>query len=80
MYYATFKNIGKSDIVAFKTKSERNNWVKFKDSFSKSLNINKKNCTFKRKALFSKIAEERVIYMKHRTYEWNPEQEWYQIS
>ena len=31
MYFATFKNIGETDIAAFATEQERNDWVNFRD-------------------------------------------------
>lgn len=79
MYYATFKNIGESDIAAFKTEQERDNWVNFKDPFSIALNCNAENSTFERSAISNEEAEQRIKDMIHTEDEYNPGQEWYII-
>lgn len=60
MYYATFKDIGDSDILVFKTEKERDDWVNFKDRFSELYGISPQNAIFQRMSLDSGIAEERI--------------------
>lgn len=77
MYYATYKDIGETDIAAFKTERERDNWVNFKDPFSQTFYINADNCTFERAAMTAEEAEKRIGTMLHKKDEFNDGQEWY---
>lgn len=77
MYYATYKKIGDSDIAVFKTEQERDDWVNFKDQYSKALNVNAENCTFERMSISSETAERRMKQMLHKKDDFNPEQAWY---
>lgn len=77
MYYATYKGIGESDIAAFKTEKERNEWVNFKDPYSKTLGVNAENSTFERAVMSAEKAEQRIGTMLHRVDEFNAGQEWY---
>ena len=43
MYYATYKDIGETDIAAFQTEQERDDWVNFKDPYSKALGVDAAN-------------------------------------
>lgn len=63
MFYATFKGIGYSDIAVFQTKQDRDDWVNFRDSYSKVLRINKDSCTFERIPLSSKKAKQIIKTM-----------------
>lgn len=54
MYYATYKGIGISDITAFESEQERNEWVEFKDDFSLLCGVTKENSTFERQILTNK--------------------------
>ena len=65
-FYATYKNIGESDIAVFQTEQERDNWVNFKDSYSKTLGATSENCTFERVAMTAKEAETRIKTMLHK--------------
>lgn len=76
-FYATFKNIGVSDIAAFQTEQERDDWVNFKDPYSKALGVDAANSTFERTAMTSEEAEQRIGTMLHRKDEFNARQEWY---
>lgn len=80
MYYATYKGIGMSDITAFESEQERNDWVEFKDDFSLLCGATKENSTFERQILTNKREIERVINNKKikkiiDTY--NPKQWWF---
>lgn len=77
MYYATYKDIGKSDIAAFKDEKDRDDWVNFKDPYSKVLGVNATNSTFERVILMPEDAEQRIKFMLHIEDELNPGQEWY---
>lgn len=79
MYYATFKNIGETDITAFKTEQERDNWVNFKDPFSEALKVNAENCTFERTAMTTEEAEQKIDTMLHKKDDFNTDQDWYII-
>ena len=79
MYYATYKNIGDSDITAFKTEQERDTWVNFKDPYSKALGVTVDNCTFERMAIAAEEAEVRIKTMVHKKDEFNIGQMWYFI-
>lgn len=80
MYYATYKGIGISDITAFESEQERNDWVEFKDDFSLLCGVTKENSTFERQILTNKREIERVVNNKKiqkiiDTY--NPKQWWF---
>lgn len=77
MYYATYKDIGDTDIAAFKTEQERDYWVNFKDPFSQTFYVNADNCTFERVAMTAEEAEQRIGTMLHKKDEFNDGQEWY---
>lgn len=76
-FYATYDNIGESDIAVFQTERERDNRVNFKDPYSKALGATSENSTFERKAISSEEAELRIGTMLHREDEFNTGQEWY---
>lgn len=80
MYYATYKNIGETDIASFKTEQERNDWVNFKDPYSKAFGVNAENSTFDRTVLAAEEAEPRIKNMLHKEDEFNDGQEWYYIE
>lgn len=77
MYYATYKDIGDSDIAAFQTEQERDDWVNFKDTYSKVLGVDAANSTFERTAMAAEEAEQRIEIMLHKKDEFNAGQEWY---
>lgn len=77
MYYATYKDIGDTDIAAFKTEQERDYWVNFKDPFSQTFYVYADNCTFERVAMTAEEAEQRIGTMLHKKDEFNDGQEWY---
>lgn len=77
MYYATYKNAGNSDIAAFNTKQQRDDWVNFRDPFSKTFGANSENCTFKRMAISNEEAEQKIKHMQHTKDNINNGQEWY---
>lgn len=79
-FYATYHNIGESDIAVFKTEQERDDWVNFKDPYSKALNVDVNNATFERIAISEEEAKMRIGYMLHREDEFNPGQEWYFVD
>jgi hypothetical protein len=65
MYYATFKGIKNGDIVEFKTKIERDNWVNFKDPFSVSIGSTPEDCTYERDILNNIKIIKKVINNKN---------------
>lgn len=77
MFYATFKGIGDTDIMAFETKQERDDWVNFQDTFSKALGENADNCTFGRKRISAERAEKRIGSMNHIMDYYNPKMHCY---
>lgn len=77
MYYATFSGIGESDIAAFKTKQERDDWVVFKDEFSIVAGTNENNCIFKRSAISRNEAMKRIPFMKRESDDANQNIIWY---
>ena len=79
MYFATFKNIGETDIAAFATEQERNDWVNFRDPYSKAFGVNSENCTFERMVIPAEEAEQRIGTMLHKKDEFNVGQEWYEV-
>lgn len=80
MYYATFKNIGETDIVVFQTEQERDDWVNYQDECSIVLGANAENCTFERVAMDSEEAEQRIENMLHDGDYLNVGQEWYYVK
>lgn len=80
MYYATYKNIGETDIAAFHTEQERDDWVNFKDPYSKALGVDAANSTFERVAMTAEEAEQRIGIMLHKKDEFNAGQEWYCVE
>ena len=80
MYYATFKGIGESDIVEFKTAKERDDWVNFRDETSRILGITPNNCTFEREVLNDKNIIDEVTHdpsIQHYTDIYDKNQVWY---
>ena len=77
MYYATYKNVGESDIAVFKTRTDRDNWVNFKDPYSVALGVKPEDCTFERMAIEDSQVSSRIKNMVHMLDEFNPQQEWY---
>lgn len=75
MYYAAYK--GESDITTFKTEKERDDWVNFKDEFSRAFNLNEDNCIFERMSITAEEAELRIKTLLHMDDEFNAGQEWY---
>ncbi|MBQ2395670.1 MAG: hypothetical protein II304_01340 [Bacteroidales bacterium] len=65
MYYATFKGIKNGDIVEFKTKIERDNWVNFKDPFSVSVGNTAEDCTYERTTFENKRIIQCVLNNKN---------------
>lgn len=80
MYYATYKDIGETDIAAFQAKQERDDWVNFKDPFSKALGIDVANSTFERVTMTAEEAAQRIGTMLHKKDEFNTRQEWYCVE
>lgn len=79
MYFATYKDIGDTDIAGFKTESERNDWVNFRDPYSKAFGVNAENSTFERMVITAEEAEQRIKTMLHKNDEFNDGQEWYLV-
>lgn len=77
MYYATYKDIGDTDIAAFQTEQERDDWVNFLDPYSKALGADAENSTFERVPIAVEEAEPRIKTMLHKKDEFNAGQEWY---
>lgn len=82
-YYATYKNIGKSDIAVFNSEKARDEWVNFQDSFSRACGLNHDNATFQRMAL-DKVKVERLMH-KHKNVlpvkdEFDATLSWYLLS
>lgn len=80
MYYATYKGIGISDVTAFESEQERNDWVEFKDDFSLLCGVTKENSTFERQILTNKREIERVVNnqkIKKIADTYNPKQWWF---
>lgn len=80
MYYATYAQVGYSDIAAFETKEERDRWVIFQDDFSRWTGTTADTCVFYRMALSTEEAESRTPNMIHRIDTYNPRQHWYIIK
>lgn len=76
-YYATYKNIGDSDIAVFQTEQERNDWVNFNDPYSKAFGVTSENSTFEREIMSVEEAELRIKNMLYTKDEFNTKQEWY---
>lgn len=82
-YYATYQNIGQSDIAVFGTEKERDEWVNFQDPFSKSLGVNPDDATFQRVAIDKKEAERLIKKHKNvlpRKDDFDPNLSWYMFS
>lgn len=79
MYYATFSGIGESDIAAFKTKRDRDDWVDFKDEVSIVAGTTVENCVFKRTAISRNDALCRIPFMTREQDISNPNLTWYII-
>lgn len=80
MYYATYKGIGISDVTAFESEQERNDWVEFNDAFSLLCGATKENSTFERQILTNKREIARIVNnknIKKVTDTYNPKQWWY---
>lgn len=80
MYYATYKNIGETDIAAFQTELERDDWVNFKDPYSKALGVDAANSTFERVTMTAEEAMQRIETMLHKEDKFNAGQEWYCVE
>lgn len=61
MYYATYKNVGRSDIAVFETEKARDEWVDFKDEFSVMFGTTKETATFERVAITNQKEIESVV-------------------
>ena len=59
MYYAKFTETS-CEVLAFKTKAERNNWVEFKDEFSVAAGTTPENTAFQRESITSRDAAETI--------------------
>lgn len=72
MYYAKFTETS-CEVLVFKTKAERNNWVEFKDEFSVAAGSTPGNATFQREPLTSSEAAKTIgrnnLYDKSRREE-----------
>lgn len=82
-YYATYQNIGQTDIAVFDSEEKRDEWVNFQDPFSKSLGSNPDNATFQRVALNTKEAECLIRKYKNvlpRKDDFDPNLAWYMFS
>lgn len=77
MFYATFKDIGETDIAAFETEKERDDFVDFQDTYSKSIGRTVDNCTFERIALDTEQAEKRIGSMIHTIDDFDSKTHWY---
>lgn len=80
MYYATYRGIGDTDIAAFYTKQERDDWVNFKDPYSNALGINAENCTFERMEINLDEVNPMIKTMTYKKDDFNVGQEWYCIE
>lgn len=65
MYYATYKGVGVSDVAEFLTEQERDNWVSFKDGFSRLCDITSDNTFFEREVLTDEAEIHKVINDKN---------------
>ncbi|MCD7726752.1 MAG: hypothetical protein LUH57_00150 [Ruminococcus sp.] len=84
MYYATYKNIGRTDIAVFKEKEKRDEWVNFKDPISVSLGVTEDNCTFEREVLETAKASKMLLdkpqkYLPLEKDEYNPGLYWHRM-
>ena len=70
-------DVGESDIAAFQTEQERNDWVSFNDPYSKALGVTSENSTFERVSMNGEEAKPRIKAMLHKKDEFNAGQEWY---
>ena len=82
-YYATYQNIGQTDIAVFDSEEKRDDWVNFQDPFSKSLGSNLNNATFQRCTIDNEEAER--LINKHRNVlpvkdDFNMGLSWYMFS
>ena len=59
-FYATFKEINGKEIAEFPTERQRDDWVTFKDIFSKEFDVTPENATFSRIALTTEEAHRRI--------------------
>lgn len=77
MFYATFKDIGETDIAAFETEQERDSFVNFQDTYSQAIGRTADNCTFERIALDTEQAEKRIGSMIHMIDDFDSKTHWY---
>ena len=72
MYYAKYTEADR-EVMAFKTKSDRDNWVDFKDEFSINAGTTADNATFQRESLTSNEAA--AIVGQRNLYDENHKEE-----
>lgn len=77
-FYAAFNETKEKEIAAFPTEQERDNWVNFKDEFSKEFDVTSENAVFSRISLAKEKAEKRITEFPY-TYpdDYNENQIWH---
>lgn len=65
MYYATYNVFGNETLMEFKTKAERDKFVKFQDDFSKSTGESRKLSWSIRKIIPAYMAKELLGFFNH---------------
>ena len=78
-----YKDLVNSDVAAFQTEQQRDEWVNFLDPMSLALGTTVENCLFEREALTDEniissiINNDSILHIKD---EFNECQEWYVVS
>ena len=71
------------EIAVFETEQERDDWVNFRDQFSRDMGNSPDDCFFQRRNLSTKTAIRKITQTRDKslvTDEINPNQQWYLIG
>lgn len=71
------------EIAVFETEQERDDWVNFRDQFSRDMGNSPDDCFFQRRKLSTKTAIRKITQTRDKslvTDEINPNQQWYLIG
>lgn len=71
------------EIAVFETEQERDDWVNFRDQFSRDMGNSPDDCFFQRRKLSTKTAIRKITQTRDKSLvidEINPNQQWYLIG
>ena len=71
------------EIAVFETEQERDDWVNFRDQFSRDMGNSPDDCFFQRRNLSTKTAIRKITQTRDKSLvidEINPNQQWYLIG